>query len=287
MLQEIAPQVFHNEYTPRLPEDTDLVFVFRKDDPLMFGVDEFLLVPTVEMVKTTFEIEESELTYLFSIDDDAIYLMQDFESIESKLELVAGYGFYSSRIFRTLEPGWIGFAGITAGHLAKWYRSNRYCGCCGSEMEHKDDERAMKCTNCGFTDYPKICPAVIVAITNGDEILLTKYANRAFTRYALVAGFCEIGESVEQTVRREVLEETGLKIKKIRYYGSQPWGFSESILMGFFVELDGDATITLDTDELKEGVWVPRQDIPDDTENELSLTYTMMQAFKHGREFDK
>lgn len=286
MLQDIQPHIFKNEFTPRKPEETDLVLVFRKDEPLMFGVEEFLLVPTVEMMKTTFEIQETELTYLFSIDEDAIYIMLDEKKIEDKLPKVAGYDFYTPRVFRTLEPKWIGFAGITGGHLSKWYKSNRFCGCCGSTMEPKADERAMRCAQCGFTDYPKICPAVIVAITNGDKLLLTKYANRAFTRYALVAGFCEIGESVEETIRREVLEETGIKIKNLRYYKSQPWGFSESMLMGFFVELDGDDTITLDTDELKEGVWVNREDIPDDTENELSLTYTMMQAFKYGREME-
>lgn len=149
-------------------------------------------------------------------------------------------------------------------------------------MIPKTTERAMKCTTCGFTDYPKICPAVIVGVTDGDKIMLTKYANRAFTRYALIAGFCEIGETVEDTIRREVLEEVGVRVKNLRYYKSQPWGFSESLLIGFFAELDGDASVTLDTEELKEAVWKNREDIPDDSENELSLTYTMMQAFKRG-----
>ncbi|MFI3209388.1 MAG: NAD(+) diphosphatase, partial [Eubacteriales bacterium] len=98
----------------------------------------------------------------------------------------------------------------------------------------------------------------------------------------LVAGFCEIGESVEATIRREVLEEVGVHVKNIRYYNSQPWGFSESLLLGFFADLDGENTVTLDTEELKEAVWMNREDVPDDKENGLSLTYTMMQAFKRG-----
>lgn len=283
MIQDIEPMIYNNEFKPRNPEESDLVFCYHKEDVLMFGIEDVLLAPTVEMIRETFEVADEELTYLFSIDDDAVYLLSCTDEIMHKVEHVAaGYGFYATRIFRTLEPQWIAFAGITASHLEKWYRSNAYCGCCGEKMTPKTTERAMECTACGFTDYPKICPAIIVGIIDGENILLTKYANRAFTRYALVAGFCEIGESVEATIRREVLEEVGVELKNIRYYKSQPWGFSESLLLGYFADLDGEGTITLDTDELKEGIWMKREDVPDDKENGLSLTYTMMQAFKRG-----
>ncbi len=282
MIQDIYPEVLHNSFTPRGAVDTDLVFCYRGEEVLMFGVEDMLLAPTVDMMKQTFQVCETDLTYLFSVDEEGIYLLKYTEEVEEKLKQAAGYDFYTLRVFRTMEPQWIAFAGVTASHLAKWYRSNEFCGCCGHKMEPKATERAVRCPECGFTDYPKICPAVIVAIIDGDKIMLTKYANRDFTRYALVAGFCEIGETVEETVRREVLEEIGVKVKNIRYYGSQPWGFSESLLFGFFVELDGDNTVSLDTNELKEGVWVQREEVPDDHENGLSLTYTMMQAFKHG-----
>ncbi len=282
MLQEIYPEIYHNEFTLREPEEDDLVFCFKKDEVLMFGAEDMLLAPTVDMMRQSYGTKDEELVYLFKINEDAVYLLHYTEEIATKTEVLPGMGFHITRIFRTLEPKWIAFAGITAGHLEKWYRRNQFCGCCGSKMEPKTTERAMRCTGCGFTDYPKICPAVIVGVIDGNRIMLTKYANRPFTRYALVAGFCEIGETVEDTIRREVLEEVGIRVKNMRYYKSQPWAFSESLLMGFFVELDGDGSVTLDTDELKEAVWVQREDIPDDTENGLSLTYTMMQAFKKG-----
>lgn len=282
MIQDILPQVFRNEFEPRLPEDEDLVFCFHNNEVLMFGVEECLLAPTVEMIRTTFEIGPEALTYLFTIDEDAVFLLTGNQEMKDSLVKQAGYDFHATRIFRTLEPKWIAFAGITASHLESWYRSNQYCGCCGEKMAPKEDERAMVCGSCGFVDYPKICPAVIVGIKDGDKIILTKYANNAFARYALVAGFCEIGETVEGAIRREVLEEVGVKIKNLTYFNSQPWGFSESLLLGFFADLDGDSTITLDQQELKEGVWMSREEIPDDIENELSLTYTMMQAFKRG-----
>lgn len=108
----------------------------------------------------------------------------------------------------------------------------------------------MYCPECRITEYPKISPAVIVGVTHGNKLLMSKYANRDFNKYALIAGFTEIGETIEETVRREVMEEVGLKVKNIRYYKSQPWSFTDTLLFGFFAELDGDETITLDREEL-------------------------------------
>ena len=147
--------------------------------------------------------------------------------------------------------------------------------------DHK--ERMVHCEHCGNTVYPKICPGVIVAVTDGDRLLLTKYANRpGSVNYALVAGFTEIGETLEETVQREVMEEVGLKVKNIRYYKSQPWSFSGTLLFGFYCDLDGDDTLTVDHDELSMASWFNREDIPDEGDN-ISLTKEMMMAFKHGK----
>ena len=129
---------------------------------------------------------------------------------------------------------------------------------------------------------PKICPAVIIAVTHGDKILMSKYAGREYKKYALLAGFNETGESIEETVRREVMEEVGLKVKNLRYYKSQPWSFTDTLLMGFFCELDGEDGITLDTDELAMAEWFERDKMPVEAED-LSLTNEMMMAFKHGK----
>ena len=91
--------------------------------------------------------------------------------------------------------------------------------------------------------FPKIAPAVIVGVTNGRKILMTKYANREYKRYALIAGFTEIGETAEETVAREVKEEVGLSVKNIRYYKSQPWGFDSNLLLGYFCELDDEGDV--------------------------------------------
>ena len=129
--------------------------------------------------------------------------------------------------------------------------------------------------------YPKICPAVIIGVTDGSRILMSKYAGRTYKKYALLAGFAEIGETLEQTVKREVMEEVGLKVKNIRYYKSQPWSFSDTLLTGFYCDLDGDGTVTLDREELALAEWFEREEIPDVTSTE-SLTNEMIMRFKNG-----
>lgn len=286
MLHDIAPLTFSNVFAIKPPKDEDLIFIFKDGNPLFYCQNGEKIVPTYAIIKAHLPHSLHRTIYLCSVDDTNGFLIADSEQIEREnsliLEELANFSLESIRFFRTIQPSWIGHMGVTANHLHMWYRYNQFCGGCGGKMEPSAKERSMVCSCCGFTDYPKICPAVIVAVRNGNRLLLTKYANRAFTRYALIAGFCEIGETVEQTVHREVMEEVGVKLKNLTYYKSQPWGFSESLLFGFYADVDGDSAITLDQEELEVGQWVERADIPDDTENSLSLTYTMMQAFKRG-----
>ncbi len=121
--------------------------------------------------------------------------------------------------------------------------------------------------------------AVIIRIIHNDEILFSKYAHTPYKKYALIAGFAEVGESLEDTIKRGVFEEVGLNVKNIKYYDNQPWGFSQSLLIGFFCEVDGEPTIHIDNNELSEAVWMKRKDIPiQDTH--VSLTSKMMEAFR-------
>lgn len=121
--------------------------------------------------------------------------------------------------------------------------------------------------------------------SQGDQILLTKYASghSSYKKYALVAGYAEIGESLEDTVRREVMEEVGLCVKNIRYYKSQPWSFSGALLAGFFCEVDLDAEITMDQEELSAAEWFDRTSLPmERSESSVSLTGEMIDAFRDG-----
>jgi NAD+ diphosphatase len=124
---------------------------------------------------------------------------------------------------------------------------------------------------------------VIIAVTDGDRLLLSKYAGRSYTRYALLAGYTEIGETLEQTVKREVMEEVGLRVKNIRYYKSQPWGVDGNVLMGFYCDLDGDDTIHIDENELAMAEFYGRRNLPAQDDG-ISLTREMIRVFQEGRE---
>jgi NAD+ diphosphatase len=143
-----------------------------------------------------------------------------------------------------------------------------------------DSERALKCAECGNKVYPRINPAVIVGVTNGDRILITRY-RRGYAHNALIAGFTEIGETLEQTVMREVMEEAGIRVKNIRYYKSQPWGMAADLLVGFFCDVDGDDDIKMDESELKYAQWLGRDEI-ELQPYEHSLTNEMMKRFRNG-----
>ena len=124
---------------------------------------------------------------------------------------------------------------------------------------------------------------MIVGVTDGDRLLLSKYAGRSYAHYALIAGYTEIGETMEETVHREVMEEVGLRVKNIRYYKSQPWGIDGNVLMGFYCDLEGDDTIHLDEKELALAQWHDRGALPVEDDG-ISLTREMIRIFGEGKE---
>ncbi|MCQ2518726.1 MAG: NAD(+) diphosphatase [Lachnospiraceae bacterium] len=274
MIQDIEPYVLDNMYRPGAePEANDRVFVFEKNTVLIRRTETELDFPLAQ------EFESCEgFFYLFAVGDERFFLAP------KDVSYPAGYEFEDVKALRGsgLDPKYRRFALVTAKHLNDWYTVNVFCGRCGAKTFHSEKERAKICPDCGNVIYPKICPAVIVGVTNGDKLLLTKY-KRGYGHNALVAGFTEIGETLEQTVAREVMEEAGIRVKNIRYYKSQPWGIADDILTGFYCDVDGDDMIVMDEGELKYADWVERSEIelqPDDS----SLTNEMMKMFKEGKQ---
>ena len=140
----------------------------------------------------------------------------------------------------------------------------------------------MICPKCGNILYPRINPAVIIGVIDkeANKLLVTRY-KVGYGHNALVAGFTEIGETLEETVSREVMEEAGIHVTNIRYYKSQPWGIASDILVGFFCEVTGDREITMDNNELKFASWLSPKEI-ELQPLEYSLTNEMMKVFKEG-----
>jgi NAD+ diphosphatase len=165
--------------------------------------------------------------------------------------------------------------------LRNWYLQNKFCGKCGSKTKEKQDERAIICPTCHAVVFPQKSPAIIVAIVCNDKILLAHNYNFEENRYSLVAGYVEIGESLEETVKREVKEEVGLDIKNIRYYKSQPWPFSGSMMIGFFAEADDTQPICPDNIEITEAKWFCRGNLPNHPPK-ISIAGEMIDKFEKG-----
>ena len=317
MIQDIAPKIMHNQfrdYGPEQMKDEDTAFVFEGRNVLCH-VDEQagISFPKAGELLAAGASRE-HFRYLFSIDDRPFWLFSSFEEDADARSVLAGlkaktcdpgscasgearadidpgssasglspveYSVETLRVLRRTKPKEECYAGETAYHLYVWYRDNSFCGRCGEHLEYSHKERAMICPSCGNVVYPKIAPAVIVGILNasGNKIVMTRYAGREYKGHALVAGFCEIGETAEDTVRREVLEEVGLHVRNIRYYKSQPWGFDSNLLFGYYCTADEDEPIHMDDGELAKAVWVSRDEIGEEERN-LSLTAEMIMHFK-------
>lgn len=267
---------YDNSFRKETPTPNSIALIYRGDAVLAKKQDGLLTLPTFAELGGA--PEESAFRYAFTLGEREFFLFDDARRKEEP-PVIEGHEYIPSREFRGLGPKEAVFAAAVGESLHRWYGATRFCGRCGKPMADSDAERARVCPACGLTLYPKISPAVIVAVTDGDRLLLTKYRGRAFKRYALVAGFNEIGESIEDTVRREVFEETGVRVKNLRFYKSQPWVFTDSLLMGFTCELDGSDEITLQENELSEAGWYRRAEIPADY-SPISLTGEMIDRFR-------
>ena len=253
MIQDIAPHTYHNEYRPVAPDGSSFVLAYENGKSFFHknDTDNSITLPRFRELEGNVSDLYKNYIYLFSIDDERFYLIPGLDT-----SLLPGYEFHENRELRYVQPQHLAFASITGYQLWFWYRNRRFCGCCGFPMKHDTKERMMYCPSCGRQEYPVLMPAVIVGITNGDKIICSKY---------------------------EGMEEVGLKVKNLRYYKSQPWSFSGTLLFGFFCDVDGDDTLTVDHEELSVAQWFDRDKIiGQDTDS--SLTNEMMMVFAAGKE---
>lgn len=293
MIQDIYPSRLDNSYKNLRPEAGDYILIFNEEGKVYVGDDDgimsFLSFSGLRSAlggKAQTTIDDSSFIYLFSVDERRYFLLYDHDFSDKDIfnkDEFSGFSWYTIREVRdrlSLSSDVDIFVVFTAYHLWKWYADNKCCGKCGAKLIHSELERALTCPDCKNVIYPRINPAVIVGVTKDDQLLLTRY-RRGYAHNALVAGFTEIGETLEETVAREVMEETGVKVKNIRYYKSQPWGMAQDILVGFYCDADGEGKIRMDENELKYAEWVSRADI-ELQPNNLSLTNEMMRMFKEG-----
>ena len=233
-----------------------LWFVFHEGRLLIKAADEGQLIPCARDL-AELDISPINKQYLGTLDGLPCYAAEFAHD-----RMVAdGFAFEDlRRLFSRLEEKLIWVAG-RANQLVDWSQSHQFCGRCGHVNEDKHDERAKMCPQCSLINYPRVSPAVIVAVIKDHQILLG--SNRRFKGgfYSVLAGFAEPGESLEECVAREVNEEVGIAVKNIRYFGSQPWPFQNSLMVGFIADYAG-GRIEVDKSEIVEADWYSACNLP-------------------------
>lgn len=233
-----------------------LWFVFKKDELICSGTQENPEVIGCRHLKDV-GLKSVRTQYLGSLDGANCYSAEVEEEASlpetfHSRHLRSVLGIFNDELFSVVSR---------AFQVMNWDRNHQYCGRCGSKTENRTDERAKQCPKCGLVTYPRISPAVIVAVTRGDKILLA-YAGRFKTPlFSVLAGFVEAGETFEECVHREIKEEVNIEVKNIRYFGSQPWPFPDSIMIGFTAEY-ASGEIKVDGKEILDARWFGRDEIP-------------------------
>lgn len=236
--------------------ETALCFVFFTNKLLVRTNKEALSIPTSDDLKAL-KIEIVNKQYLGIFDGYQCFGI----SIENDENDVKGMDFRDLRsLLGLLEEDIFLLAG-RALQILNWNKMNKHCGCCGALTESKRDERVKVCLACGSTFYPRISPAIIVAITKADKILLAHNRNFKDDWYSIIAGFMDPGETFEDCVKREVYEEVGIKVKNIKYFGSQPWPFPDSLMIGFSAEFES-GEILVDGIEINDADWYKKDKLP-------------------------
>jgi NAD+ diphosphatase len=275
LIQDIYPNRFDNHFVPdQKPGEHDFILYYSENALLLKAGDAGFELPRRKDF-TSFP-EDAVVTYLFKLNDVPCFLAW------SKLVCDRdAFSFQDVASYRTMNPSVVAWVCLVGAHLLNWYTHNRFCGKCGQKMEHKEDERAMQCTECTNIVYPRISPAVIVAIRCDDQILLASNSSIPGRRFSLIAGFVDVGETLEEAVVREVKEEVGLEVRNICYHTSQPWPVSGSLMVGFTAEADNTQPLIVDTHELLEAGWYKRGALPNHS-LPLSIAGDMIEKFEKG-----
>lgn len=163
--------------------------------------------------------------------------------------------------------------------LIQWDKSHQFCGQCAKKTIVASQSFERHCVDCQVNYYPRISPAIIVLIHHGDKILVARSRHFPPGVYGLIAGFVEAGETLEEAVHREVLEEVGIKIKNLSYYGSQPWPFPDSLMVGFQAEYES-GELLVDHNELEEAGWYPYNQLPGLPSSSMSIGFKMIHQFQ-------
>lgn len=251
---QFVPQIL----PPAEPPEEAIWLLYQGDHLLGWGGEGGPILPLIGKLPQAAGIEPLRTQYLgYWLAADRHLHCFSGEVAEDQALPVGMAALDLRSLFGLWDERWIGLAG-RAKLLAHWERDHQFCGRCAAPTALVAGERARRCTRCGLSSYPRISPAIIIAVTRrtdeGEEILLARNHRFPPGRYSVVAGFVEAGETLEECAAREVHEEVGIQIANIRYFGSQSWPFPNSLMIGLTADYAGGA-ICLEESEIAEAHW--------------------------------
>lgn len=250
---------------------TKKCFIFSEDS---FLIEEDNSIPNLDKIKELgFNVEDTFDLGEYKGDE---YVLVSCESFDESLPLKKTTLRDFSRISKEDDFLNAGKAFL----FSEYHRLNKHCGVCGGKMSYQPfyHDTVLKCESCGNITWPRVSNAIIVAVTNGDKLLLAHNKNFAENKYSILAGFVDYGETLEATVEREIMEEVGLKIKNIKYFGSQPWPFPNSYMIGFTAEYDS-GEIKVDDVEIEKAGWFTKEEVKEIYTPSISISTKLIEWF--------
>jgi len=248
-----------------------LCFVFRRRE-LLVTIEHQL--PDLEVLNAA-GIDSVRSQYLGVLDEEhhchSVELPPDASAPE-------GMAFRDLRaLYGNLDEQLHAVAG-RAVQVVEWDRTHQFCGACGKPTELSKTDRSRICPDCKIPQYPRLSPAMIVTVERGNEILLARSPHFPAGIYSCLAGFVEPGESAEHAVEREVFEEAGIHVKDVRYFGSQPWPYPNSLMLGFTAEYDS-GEIVLEDEEIEDARWFHADEMPNFFPGRMSISQWLIHDF--------
>jgi NAD+ diphosphatase len=255
-------------------------FVFRGDDVLLVAEDATPIPRAAHFARLG--VEQTPSHFLGTLAGRQCYAIE----LPIELEPPPGLAFHRLRsLYGNVDDRLFAVAG-RASQILEWDRTHRFCGRCGMPTERVAGERAMRCPACGLMSFPRLSPAVITLVERGDEVLLARGVNFPAAFYSTLAGFVEPGESLEEAVEREILEEVGVRVNDVAYFGSQPWPFPHSLMVGFVAQYES-GEIQIDEREILDAAWFTADKMPK-IPGKISIARRLIDSYleKHGATYE-
>lgn len=259
------------------PNKSSYCFLFYEKDEVLLkeseGCPQFPLISEVEKLG----IDVSNIIFIGTLYGNDYYAL----NVLTKDNMNGFYFEDIAEIYGDIDES-IYMIALRGLHMRNWLNRTRYCSSCGDKVKVDSRGTSIKCSNCGQATYPSNNPAILVAVLKEDKILLARSSHFTPNMFSLISGFVDLGETLETSVKREVMEEVGIEIKNIKYFGSFPWPFSTSLMIGFIAEYSS-GELTIDNNEIEAAEWFSLDDLPKIPEYKVSFARRIINSVLEDR----